>query len=269
MKRLLIILLCATALCSCLKEDSPESYTQRLYVDGRIEQGKPAEVVLTLNMGYDGVIDPDELRDMVVRWAKVTVSSSTESEVLTGRIESDYPSNFVYRGVDILGEEGESYTLTIEYSGRKWSARTTIPRPIEGVSMEREWTCDTMYRVMVSLPPTSEPCLMECSVGEGRYYHPALLGVLDASDESRVVALNRPLDYMNMEAFTPLFHRDDKLRLRVSSMPVFGYEYWSAWENVLINSLNPIFPSEHNPPTNISGDGRGLWCGYNSIYFKP
>ncbi|MBR2452066.1 MAG: DUF4249 family protein [Rikenellaceae bacterium] len=271
MKRLSVIFVfCITALCGCLKEELPEVYTQRLFVDGRIEQGRRAVVMITTNKSYDNTFSIEELRDNVVRWAKVTLTDSQQSEVLTGRIDSDYPTRFVYTSNEIIGREAESYTLHIEYSGRSWSATTTIPSPSEVISMEREWICDSLYRIRMVLPPCGNSRMVECAVGNTNYYRPALLGIVkgSTSSENRHLTVNRPINYLDIDNYLTTFHRDDSVRLRVSTMSSFGYDYWSCWENIVVNSLNPIFPPEHNPPTNISNGGRGIWCGYGSQYIR-
>ena len=269
MKRLFaIFLFCTTVLSGCLKEQSPEDYVQGLYIDGRIEQGVGAVVMITTNKAYDDMFDIEELRDNVVRWAKVTLSDTQHSEVLTGRIDADYPTRFIYTSNEIVGREGETYTLRVDYSGRSWSATTTIPSPSSVISIDREWINDSLYRIRVELPPCNDARMIECAIGDTRYYRPALLGIVKGSTsfENHQLTINRPLNYLDVDNYITSFHRNDTVRLRISTMPPFGYDYWSCWENVVVNSLNPIFPAEHNPPTNISNDGRGIWCGYGSVY---
>ena len=74
--RLSLVLIVFSLLFGCLKEESyVPAYQQKLIVDGRIELGRHAIVSLSLNEKYDGGIDSLELSDMIVRWAKVTVSN--------------------------------------------------------------------------------------------------------------------------------------------------------------------------------------------------
>ena len=90
-------------------------------MDGRIEQGRGAVVMLSQSMPYREVYDEDTFRDVVIKWAKVTLIHNGEEEVLVGRTREDYPTGYIYSGSDILGEVGESYTIRVEYSGRVWA----------------------------------------------------------------------------------------------------------------------------------------------------
>ena len=237
MKRLFaIFLFCTTVLSGCMKEQSPEDYVQGLYIDGRIEQGVGAVVMITTNKAYDDMFDIEELRDNVVRWAKVTLSDTQHSEVLTGRIDADYPTRFIYTSNEIVGREGETYTLRVDYSGRSWSATTTIPSPSSVISIDREWINDSLYRIRVELPPCNDARMIECTIGDTRYYRPALLGIVkgSTSSENHQLTINRPLNYLDVDNYITSFHRNDTVRLRISRCPrlvttigVVGKMLWS------------------------------------------
>ena len=262
-----------TLLGGCMHEDSPASYAERIVIEGRIDQGGTAIVSLSLNKSFVDSFDQDEFRNMIVRWAKVTISDSERSEVLTGRNHNDYPTRYIYTGLDIVGKAGETYTLCVEYGGRTWSATTTIPQSGKPLNLTREWVSDSLYRLTadVCVPKGCEAFMIECAMGQSKYYCPALLGIIecDGRDTIHQITINRPLDYLNIDDYTTLFHRDDEVRLRLCTMGQFGYEYWSCWENINANSRNPLFPPESNPPTNFSGDAIGIWCGYGTTLFPP
>jgi hypothetical protein len=120
MKRVISLYIFVALLCGCMKESHfDDGFHQRLVVEGRIEQGREAVVMLSLTTPYADNYDEDTFRDMIIRWAKVTVICDEHSEVLTGRANKDYPTQFIYTGLDIIGEVGKSYTLEVEYSGQK------------------------------------------------------------------------------------------------------------------------------------------------------
>lgn len=128
MKKLSVILSLPMLLFSCLKtEEQSTAFHKHLVVEGRIEKGRGAEVMLTLSKGFSESFTEEELQDIVVRWAKVSISDSENTEILTGRYNRDYPTRFLYTGSLIRGRAGESYTLTVEYGGGKWTAVTTVP----------------------------------------------------------------------------------------------------------------------------------------------
>lgn len=269
MRRLILLILTITLASGCLKEPSHTAqYHQQLVVEGRIEEGSGAIVALSLNIPFREKYDTEDFRKMIVRWAKVTVVSSEGEEVLTGRENEDYPTQYIYTGNDIIGKAGESYALIVEYSGRVWRATTTIPRPIELTDIAIEHLRDSLYTITATLPPCDTPCSIECAMNGSRYYAPTLLGVYDSCEVSREITINRPLDNLYRSDYMTLFTARDSVSLRINTMDSFGFEYWSLWENNVINSLNPIFPAVDNLPTNISNDALGIWAGYGSTYYK-
>lgn len=260
---------------SCLKtEEQSTAFHKHLVVEGRIEEGRGAEVMLTLNKGFSESFTEEELLDIVVRWAKVSISDSENTEILTGRYNRDYPTRFLYTGSLVRGRAGESYTLTVEYGGGKWTAVTTVPSSTAQLSdIRTEWVSDSLYRITADLRPESDEgsYMVECNIkGQGTYFRPALLGILSSQRqaETRRITVNRPIDYTRITSYTTLFRRRDTVNIRLLTMSGFGYEYWSMWENNVINSLNPIFPADSNLPTNISGSATGIWCGYTARYYR-
>lgn len=269
MRQVLLFILAVILASSCIKESSYTShYQQQLVVEGRIEQGAGAVVALSLNIPFQEEYDTEDFRDMIVRWAKVTVISDEGEEVLTGRANEDYPTRYIYTGTEIKGEVGESYTLVVEYSGNQWRATTTIPHPTELEDIAIEHVCDSLYTISATLPPTSAPCSIDCSIDNSSYYAPTPLGIYDSSNEVRRVTINRPLDNLYRHDYMTYFTAGESLRIRVNTMEEFGFEYWSLWENNVINSLNPIFPAVDNLPTNISDNALGIWAGYGTTYYS-
>lgn len=265
MRRVLIYIYVLLALVGCIAErDYDVGYRQRLVVEGSIEAGRGAIVSLSLNTPFDKEYDKDDLRDLVVRWAKVTVVSDEQSEVLVGRSNREYPTQFVYTGSDIVGEVGKSYTLIVEYSGRTWRATTTIPAPAELGDISITRFRDTLYTITATLPPTSTPCMIDCALGGSNYFAPTMLGVYDASNRERRVTVNRPMGNLYVNEYMTHFHVRDTVALKLRTLGDFGYEYWNLWQNNVINSLNPIYPAVDNLPTNISNNAIGIWAGYGS-----
>lgn len=263
--RWIVSIFLALLFVGCIREDSyTDSYRQRLVVDGFIEAGRSPIVALSLNTPFNEEYDEEALRDLVVRWAKVTVEHGTESEVLVGRGNRDYPTKYIYTGSEIIGEVGESYTLIVEYSGRTWRATTTIPAPAEIADITIERFRDTLYSITATLPPTVTPCRIDCALGGSSYFAPTMLGVYDAYDHRRRVTVNHPMGNLYVNDYTTYFHVRDTVALKLRTMDDFGYDYWNLWQNNVINSLNPIFPAVDNLPTNISGDAMGIWAGYGS-----
>ena len=269
MRRYALLIISLLALVGCIKEQPlDDSFRYRLVVDGRIEQGRSAVVMLSQSMPYESSYDKDTYRKMAIWGAKVTIIHGDKREVLTSRSNTDYPTEFVYTGYEIIGEVGESYTIEIEeYSGRKWRSEGRILPAIELKDITVVAEGDDEYSIRATLPPTEYPCSIDCSLEGSQYYAPTLLGTYPPSEHEREIVINRPTDKLIRKDYNVLFNGSDKVILRINTLSDFGYNYWRKWEDNFINSINPVFPSTSNLPTNISNKGMGIWSGYGTTYY--
>ena len=269
MRRFAIATILILLLSGCIKAvDSEDKFRYNLVVDGRIEQGRGATVMLSQSMPYREEYDEEAFREVVIKWAKVTIIHNNREEVLVGRRVEDYPTGYIYSGSDILGEVGESYTLRVEYSKRVWEATTTIVEPIELHDIEIIAIDEDNYTIEATLPATHHPCSIDCAIGDSQYYAPTLLGSYAPSMTPRRITINRPMENFIREDIDIHFHHGEVVRLRVNTLTEFAYDYWRKWEDNFLNSVNPIFPSTSNLPTNISNGGLGIWAGYGTSYHR-
>ena len=269
MKKLLFFIFVTLTIGGCIKEhDIDDKYQQQLVVEGRIEEGNIPIVALSLNINNQKEYSSDILSDMIVRWAKVTVEDDQgNKEILTGRTNKDYPTKYIYTGYDLIGEAGRSYKLTVEYSDQIWESTTTIPHSASLEDITIKHHKDTLYTISAVIPPISTPCSIDCSLNGSRYFAPTVLGVYDASTEYRHITINCPMDNLNRYDYITYYSSSDVVKLRFNTLDDFSYNYWSEWENNVINSVNPIFSSTSNMPTNISNNGIGIWAGYGATYY--
>ena len=108
-------------------------YNPEIVIDGWIEVGKGATVVLTQSVMVHPEDNESEIRlqDIPIRWAKVTVSDGEREEILVGRMDEDIFPPYKYTGTAIKGEAGKKYSVKVEYSGRTVTAETTIPHAVK------------------------------------------------------------------------------------------------------------------------------------------
>ena len=268
MKRYTLLIIALLALAGCIKEqDIDDSFRYRLVVDGRIEQGRGAVVMLSQSLPYESSYNEDTYRKLAIWGAKVTIIHNDQRSVLTGRRDSHYPTEYLYTDYNIIGEVGESYAIEIEYSGRKWRSEGRILPAIELKDITVVAEGEDKYSIHATLPPTQYPCSIDCSLDGGPYYAPTLLGTYPPSEYAREIVINRPTDKLIRNDYNILFNGSDIVILRINTLSDFGYTYWRKWEDNFINSINPVFPSTSNLPTNISNKGMGIWSGYGTTYY--
>lgn len=244
-------------------------FEPQIVVEGWIESGGVANVCLSQSMPLVDGADSISLADVPIRWAKVSVSDGETEEVLVGRMDDDYNPPFVYRGVRIKGEAGKSYTLTVEYSGRKLTAVTTIPPVVEIESLEvsRCSDSDTLYQIHLSF--SDDPAgrnyykiFTQALPDETRFYSSFMGTVSDEvlDDNHAKIKANRGTRF-GMKKYTPYYKIGDTVLVKLTQLSYEGFRFWSDYENEVMNGKNPLFPSTTNLHSNING-GKGIWCGY-------
>ena len=133
-------------------------YESKLVVEGTIENGSPAVVMLSKSIPYFSEISFATLTsDVLVNGsqARVFVTAETgESEELKWTLSPDAPYYVAFMGKDVIGREQTRYTLTVEYDGKTYTAETYIPKTFDldsiGFSQSPDMA-DTMATIRVLL----------------------------------------------------------------------------------------------------------------------
>lgn len=126
--RILVILLVLLVQCKPNLDYELHGFTEKIIVEGVIASGEFPKVYLSLNIPLWQEIDSVLLLEKVIRTAKVTISSETETEILTSFWDKENYPPYVYRATKLKGEEGKTYKLEVTYSGYTVEATTTIPK---------------------------------------------------------------------------------------------------------------------------------------------
>ncbi len=269
---LVLLLSWITGCSSELKIDLPE-LEDKIVVDGWIENGTQARVFLTTNTSYFSSIDSSIWRDIVLSRAKVTLDDGENSEVLILRKDSRYFPPYYYAGNEIFGEPGKTYTITAEYGGKNILSQTTIPGlvPIDTCYFELLEKEDSLGLVILEFTDPPE---------EKNYYRIFIKreGVDDKFISSFVIAINDQNFSGNKVTFSLLrapesqiSNRDDNyfrlgetILVKLSTIDKATYDFWSSYQDEILNSANPFASSLSEVHSNIVGDGLGIWCGYGS-----
>ena len=145
-----------------IEVDLPD-YQSKLVVEGYIENGKPAMVMLSRSIPFFQHIDLNYVvNNVLVMDAVVTLTTSDgESEQLSFMPSSESPYMFAYMG-SIRGKENTSYDLKIEWKGQTYTSTTSILHTFDldsiGFDQSMELLNDTMMTVRLLL--TDDPMEM-------------------------------------------------------------------------------------------------------------
>ncbi len=274
------VLLISTCLsCDIRWRSGDYVYNPEIVVDGWIEEGEAANVILTQTVMVNPDIEQGEikLQDIPIKWAMVTVSDGEQEEVLVGRKSDGIFPPYRYTGVTIRGEAGKKYFLKVEYSGRTVTAETTIPEPvrIDDFKVIKSEECDTLYRIDISFRDDRKEknwykvltSIRDEKAGtEDMRYYSAFMGTVSdeiLGPEENTMTVSRPFRHIRTEDYSPYFHKGETVKVKLAQIDEASFLFWSDYENEISNGKNILFPSTSDLRSNVNG-GRGIWCGYNS-----
>ena len=274
-KRTLILLLIINSLLlSCKKEENTgKKYEPKFAVEGWIENEGYPHVILTRNVPFFSDLDSAQLANVVLRWAKVTVSDGETSEILTSRKDDNYFPSYIYKGSKIKGEIGKTYTLTIEYLDTLLTSTTMIPKPVPLDSIWFEGKNDTLAQLNIRFqdPPDKNYYKIYTKTSLDKRYIPTLLSNHDDkffNGKKYTLQINKGAENNLSTKKEPYFKINEEVLVKISTIPKNGFDFWNSFQNEILNSSNPLIGSTGEIMSNIQGPALGVWCGYGSSIYK-
>lgn len=258
--------------CSCNSDAFSDGIKleSKLAVEGWIEEGDVPQVILSSTIPINDIVDSTNVLDHVIRSAKITVSDGETSEVLRVKNDNDRIPPFIYFGSEMIGKAGKTYTLKVEFLNRVIQATTSIPKtvPIISATYEKESATDTTGYAHIKFDdPVNEKNYYQIATKiykKEPIFVPAFYGNLDDKNfdsHSVSMQINRGILLFPKTKFTPYFTDGDLIFVKLRTMNKETFDFWNSWQNEIVNSRNPIYPSNTSLKSNIKG-GVGIWAGY-------
>jgi len=264
-------------LLSCEREGfNIERGEMKLVVEGWIEEGDVARVLLSRSVPIDELVDSTNFLQYAIRSARVVVSDGTDSDTLRLRSASQYLPPYLYIGNRVIGKVGQTYTLTVFYIdpatglSQILTAETRIPPsvPIQNVEYIRRNPTDTFGNIIVEFThPADQDIYYQVATmvrGEDQIFIPCLYGIFSSRN---LTSPNVRKKFMRGVSIFPqanfdMYYKDgDTISVRLRTMHKDAFDFWNLWQNEILNASNPIFPANTNLKSNING-GIGIWSGY-------
>lgn len=101
-------------------------YTQKVVIEGSIETGSPAVVLLSYSVPYFGEFDFSAPQTALIKGAFVTVTDGTTTDTLK---VVDPAFGYAYQGSKLLGQQGKIYTVKVTVDNKTFTAATPILKP--------------------------------------------------------------------------------------------------------------------------------------------
>ena len=250
---------------ACRKQETPAPV---LVVEGWIENGAAPVVMLSESIPVvdNQEISPSDMLERIAKWAKVTVSDGTRTEVLTGMTDPDYFPPYVFTSGRMKGEVGKTYTLTVEYKDYKATATTVIPEPVPidtvFVRQVKDSLCTVVCAFTDPLPKGNYYKVFTRTEGKDSHYHPSALAFasdeqLEGYTEIFLYSTQRLMDSIDL----PNIRLGDRLWIKLCTMDSKSFAYWSDFEMILSgNAFNMPFVRS-SLEGNVDG-ASGYWIGY-------
>jgi len=284
MKNYLFILIAFHFLTGCEKAIQFElkESASVLSVDASIETGQDPVVILSKSFNYFSKISAEILVANVVKDAVVRISDGNKTHQLK-RVDILLPGNipFSFYTSDptnpqtlIKGEEGKSYQLEIQWSGKSFNSVTTIP--VASKTVDSLW-----WEPVPGLPDTSKNVFLKAKVtdpvGFGNYIRyftrvnqgPFLPGLNSVFDDLLIngitydVTVDRGVDRnadLNFDEYG-YFRKGDTVTLKFCNIDKATYDFWRTTEFSYQSIGNP-FSSPTKIIGNISNGALGYFGGY-------
>jgi hypothetical protein len=279
----IIVAVCCMICISCepKMEFDITSVKKQLVVDGSIENNNYAQVLLTYNTGYFSDLDSASFRGLVASRAKIILSDGVRSEILTLTKDTNYFPPFVYKGNEILGKAGKTYTLIIideiNTGTRDMDtivATTTIPQPVK---LDSVWFSPTSLNkgiikgIVYDNPDEKNYYRTFTKIkGEDKRYIPTYIASFEDkyfNGQKFTFHLNKGLDSYIKPLYDIEFTKGDTINVKIANIDKNSYTFWYSYDQEILNSGNPFASNFERVKSNIQG-GLGIWCGYGStIYF--
>jgi hypothetical protein len=247
----------------------------RLVVDGWIENGKAAEIILSMTAPYFSAIDSSNIRDFAVTHAKVTLTCGDRHEVLTLMPNVAYFPPYVYKSGSIKGEAGKTYSIEISLNGDTISASTNIPEPVgaDSVWFESDPGKQDKGRIWVRVTDRADEVnfyrILYKRKGKDSRYLPG-----NFSTFSDVLFNGRTVEMGFLRGYSSLLTTDgenyfvagDTVSVKFCSIEREAFDFWNGYQNEVLAAANPLATSNVQLKSNVHG-GLGVWTGYGATYY--
>jgi hypothetical protein len=254
---------------------------KKIVIEGNIENGKPATVIITRNSPISQTVD---LNSILVTNAKVYVSNGISTDTLVLAIDTFSSLPFVYKGSSILGAPNQTYHLTVLADGKTFTSTTSIPSLI---ALDSVWWKEQPPRDSLGYAWAhfSEPTgygnaykwFAKRATQDRRFIAPYASCFDDRfiDGKSFDFAYNRGTDPNDQAAAPPekkeqdYFKNTDTIYIKFCTIDYYTAKFYTTYQAALQTNGNP-FSSPVSIISNINGGGLGVWgglgCTYDTIF---
>ncbi len=295
LNRILFIVL-LLAVFSCTKEVQIvlPGYQEQLVVDGRIETGQPAIVLLSKSNNVYTNTNYQAYLNSFVDDAIITISNGTQIDTLTQICTDDLPPGFediasaifgipaeilvnlhlcAYVSLNMLGEVNKTYTLQIFHQGKQYSSSSKIfnPLPLDSVYWKPEGIFNDRgfsWAKLSDPAQTADAYLWEVKYLQDFQFTKTFNPYFNDKFFNGIpfdFAYENPMSFQDTsvnDAYRGFYKVGDTVVIKFSKLGLKEYNYFEKKYNQIYSGGSP-FAVPTNIPTNVEGGALGIWVAYS------
>ncbi len=261
---LTLLLLSAIMYTACDDTDAPQ--TRKAVIEGVINSGDYPSVLFSASVapGIDG-----SLKETVINWGKVTISDGEREVVLTGKVDNAYMPPYRYYTTEMIGEPGKTYTITADFADLHAAASMRMPYPTAIDSITLSQTTDSLFAATLHFTsPDDTPAYYYLTMAEdrkGSVHRLCMMGTIraDVPGKHYSVPVLRPKVKIDSVKYIAQLKLGEEWNIRLNRVEKEVYDFWTAYDNMILFSASPFISTDESLPTNING-GYGIWSPQGS-----
>lgn len=284
------------------------SYDEKIVVDGKIETGLPPIIILSTTKDIFSNNSQDAIFGDFISDALIIISNGTLTDTLQTICSDEIPEEFQEIGYALFGippslmskyhicaystlnpaffgEVGKSYSIEIQYKGKKYNATTSIVEPVflDSVYWKPEKNTESYGYAYANLtdPVSTYNAyaweVLRLNIGKDNLpidlkFHKTGNPVFDdqfINGNSFEFFYENPRtrrDTTISEKFRGLYKKNDTLLIKFSSLDKSMFNFLEK-KYVQVNTGTNPFSNPINIPTNITGGALGYFGGYSATYY--
>lgn len=284
---------------SCTKEvkiDIP-GYKEQLVIDGNIETGMPAIVLLSKTNDIYAPTNLQAYLNGFVSGATIVISDGSSTDTLTEICTDNLPPGTeqiaaglfgvpadslvnlhlcAYVSLGMIGEVGKTYTLKVIAESKEYTAETRIPEPValDSIYWKNE---ENLPGYGFSWARLSDPTINGNAYRwEVKYIsRPTFSKTFNPFFDDRFFnglsfefAYENPMlwnDPNTPDKYKGYYSQGDTIVVKFSTLGKKEFKFFEKKYNQIYSGGNP-FATPTNIPTNISGGALGIWVGFSPTF---
>jgi hypothetical protein len=287
---LFIVVFFVFSILSCEKEVhiNLNSGEPNLVVEGTIETDLPPYLFLTKSIGFLSKIDLATLEGSFVHGAVVKVSDGvTTIQLKEYSLDTGGTAKFYFYSVDTAdanslnfkGKINTSYSLSIDYDGKNYTAITTIPnpKPLDSLWIQKPDEAQLekvpdgrLVYFKYTDPDTIGNNVRYFTQRNDEIFYPGIGSVYDdqiVNGGTIKTNLNLGFDRSKSPNFDSLglAFLGDTVIVKWCSIDRGVFKFWDSYE-YSIGTVGSPFSSPINLRSNIIGGALGIWAGYGATF---